>query len=227
MPTPFGRAGLSRGKARSLFEQHGFDYQLRTWRPLEEPPSKMRRVEKPIRLRVHYTCHECTRQFGLENTCMDCGHHRCRECLRNPPKKARQVSDNPRGSMQEDRASPVAGPSTAPPAPDMPPTSLELDDEYSNEDVPHDHDLFMYIQRRAALRTVWTSQSRPRQKHAHSASATAPNDEAPMARAVQRVYRKPRQRIRYTCEQCSTMFAGHDQCRRCGHQRCDDCVRQP
>ncbi|KAM3424289.1 hypothetical protein BST61_g11174 [Cercospora zeina] len=234
MPARFGRAGLSREKARSLFAQHGFDYQLRTWRALERPPSKIRRVDKPIRLRVHYTCHECTRQFGLESTCMECGHHRCRECLRNPPKKARQVPDSPRRSMQEDRASPVAGPSTAPHVaesarrqPDMLPASLELDDEYSNEDLPLDHDLSMYIRSRAALQTLWKPQSRPRQKHAYSASATSPDDEAPMVRAVQRVYRKPRQRVRYTCEQCSTMFVDRNQCSRCGHERCDDCVRQP
>ncbi|PPJ50756.1 hypothetical protein CBER1_07454 [Cercospora berteroae] len=234
MPARVGRSGLSREKARSLFAQNGFDYKLRTWRPLEEPPNKIRRVEKAIRLRVHYTCHECTRQFGLERTCIDCGHHRCRECLRNPPRKVRQVSDNAGRSTEDGRRSPVAGPSTAPPVaepsrpqPDTQTGPLGPDDEYSNDDLPQDLDLAMYTRPRAAIQTVWKPQARPKQKHALGASSTSPDDEAPVVRAVQRVYRKPRQRVRYTCEQCDTLFVDHDQCRRCGHERCDGCLRQP
>jgi hypothetical protein len=45
---------------------------------------------------------------------------------------------------------------------------------------------------------------------------------------VQRVYRKPRQRVRYTCHVCSTPFQSHGRtCGRCAHERCLECRDQP
>jgi hypothetical protein len=42
------------------------------------------------------------------------------------------------------------------------------------------------------------------------------------------VHKKPRQRIRRTCHECSTMFmAGSRKCESCGHERCTDCPRDP
>lgn len=44
---------------------------------------------------------------------------------------------------------------------------------------------------------------------------------------VTRVYRKPRQRVRWTCDRCETGFAGRNNCRTCGHVKCTDCTRYP
>jgi hypothetical protein len=45
---------------------------------------------------------------------------------------------------------------------------------------------------------------------------------------VQRVYRKPRQRVRYTCHECSTPFQSHGRtCGKCAHERCLECRDQP
>ncbi|CAD0108666.1 unnamed protein product [Aureobasidium uvarum] len=45
---------------------------------------------------------------------------------------------------------------------------------------------------------------------------------------VQRVYRKPRQRVRYTCHECSTPFRSHGrECDKCRHERCLDCRDKP
>ncbi|CAD0095239.1 unnamed protein product [Aureobasidium vineae] len=45
---------------------------------------------------------------------------------------------------------------------------------------------------------------------------------------VQRVYRKPRQRVRYTCHECSTPFRSHARmCDKCAHERCLDCRDTP
>lgn len=42
------------------------------------------------------------------------------------------------------------------------------------------------------------------------------------------VYKKPRQRVRRTCHECSTIFqAGSKTCESCGHKRCTDCPRDP
>lgn len=45
---------------------------------------------------------------------------------------------------------------------------------------------------------------------------------------VQRVYRKPRQRVRYTCHECSTLFQSHNRiCDKCAHVRCLQCRDRP
>ncbi|KAK3079580.1 hypothetical protein LTS18_004503, partial [Coniosporium uncinatum] len=45
---------------------------------------------------------------------------------------------------------------------------------------------------------------------------------------VQRVYKKPRQRVRWSCEQCQALFVeGEAVCARCGHAKCDTCTRKP
>ena len=45
---------------------------------------------------------------------------------------------------------------------------------------------------------------------------------------VQRIYRKPRQRVRYTCHECSTPFQSHGRtCDKCAHERCLECRERP
>ncbi|KAF2483177.1 hypothetical protein BDY17DRAFT_296956 [Neohortaea acidophila] len=46
---------------------------------------------------------------------------------------------------------------------------------------------------------------------------------------LERVYRRPRQRIRWTCDRCQTTTAASKtkRCAVCGHERCEDCVRSP
>ena len=44
---------------------------------------------------------------------------------------------------------------------------------------------------------------------------------------IQRVYRKPRQRVRWRCDQCEQPFIEKDTCLSCGHQRCCKCIRTP
>jgi hypothetical protein len=42
------------------------------------------------------------------------------------------------------------------------------------------------------------------------------------------VHKKPRQRVRRTCHECSTLFiSGNKTCEKCGHVRCTDCPRDP
>ncbi|KAH0290206.1 hypothetical protein M436DRAFT_74250 [Aureobasidium namibiae CBS 147.97] len=45
---------------------------------------------------------------------------------------------------------------------------------------------------------------------------------------VQRIYRKPRQRVRYTCHECTTPFQSHScTCDKCAHERCLECRDRP
>jgi hypothetical protein len=46
------------------------------------------RINKPFRVRVHYTCHECQNPFPpKESNCSACGHELCKDCPRNPPRR--------------------------------------------------------------------------------------------------------------------------------------------
>jgi hypothetical protein len=44
---------------------------------------------------------------------------------------------------------------------------------------------------------------------------------------VQRVYKKPQQKVRWTCEICQTAFTASHTCQTCEHQKCTSCIRDP
>ncbi|KAK5000344.1 hypothetical protein LTR66_000762 [Elasticomyces elasticus] len=45
---------------------------------------------------------------------------------------------------------------------------------------------------------------------------------------VRRVYRRPKQRLRWSCEQCRSPFVDSTWvCASCGHERCEQCLRDP
>ena len=46
------------------------------------------RVEKPIRMRIHRSCHNCNTTFGSNKVCAQCQHPMCGRCPRYPVKKA-------------------------------------------------------------------------------------------------------------------------------------------
>ncbi|EME40661.1 hypothetical protein DOTSEDRAFT_177777 [Dothistroma septosporum NZE10] len=314
LPIMSSRTGVGQDKARELFAKYSLQYEGKGKRAVREPPTKIRRVEKAVRLRVHWTCHECRTQFGIEKTCVECGHRRCTDCTRHPPKRVKQISDDARAhmetenrSVQEPRpASLQEEPEESPPAidrdlehyqqepsaapqvvlpeqgeasrpKDSPRTSaaavpghpslrpLELDDD--PEDNAHlsmtTIECSLYTRSRPGVQTilkpkvqllrrtchkceiVMSSPSQtdcsncghircglcPRYPPTHqkwpSQLRQLSHDEAPMVRTVRRVYRKPRQRVRYTCEHCYTLFVDTDRCTECGHERCRSCHREP
>jgi len=48
------------------------------------------------------------------------------------------------------------------------------------------------------------------------------------SRIRERVFKKPRIRVRYNCEVCSTLFdESTKRCGTCGHTRCNNCPRHP
>ncbi|KAM5454839.1 hypothetical protein MaudCBS49596_002136 [Microsporum audouinii] len=55
-----------------------------------------------------------------------------------------------------------------------------------------------------------------------------PGDAEPPFEPQERVWRKPRRRVRWTCHECSSMFTGGEKiCLQCQHERCSDCIRDP
>ncbi|KPI39140.1 uncharacterized protein AB675_4530 [Cyphellophora attinorum] len=75
-------------KARAIFKKYDFEFDEEEWNKVEPSRQVQReRVNKPIRMRVKYTCHNCKAQFGRTKTCTSCEHERCKDCTRYPPKK--------------------------------------------------------------------------------------------------------------------------------------------
>ncbi|KAK3051928.1 hypothetical protein LTR09_006882 [Extremus antarcticus] len=86
------RSCLSQEKAQALFDKYGVKYE-----PFDVPIAsreRSMRVERPIRVIIHWTCHDCNTQFGPSKTCVGCGHRRCTDCPRIPPKLAKEALDN-------------------------------------------------------------------------------------------------------------------------------------
>ena len=52
-----------------------------------KPDSEAFRVEKPVRMRIHRSCHKCNTTFGGSKICVKCEHPRCSKCPRFPLKK--------------------------------------------------------------------------------------------------------------------------------------------
>jgi hypothetical protein len=54
------------------------------------------RVEKQIKMRVHYYCHICNTSFGLSKECSKCKHQRCKQCTRVPRKRTEAEKEESR-----------------------------------------------------------------------------------------------------------------------------------
>jgi len=64
LPVVYGRVGVDHDRAKAMFTRHGFAYEPRR-RSSEEPAPKFRRVERPIRVRLHYRCHELWTTYNM------------------------------------------------------------------------------------------------------------------------------------------------------------------
>ncbi|EPE10663.1 hypothetical protein F503_05758 [Ophiostoma piceae UAMH 11346] len=78
------RMQLHEERARKLGERFGLEILPSEWHSIE---GDALRVNKPIRMRVHRTCHECKTDFGTAKQCPKCDHVRCTQCARYPPKR--------------------------------------------------------------------------------------------------------------------------------------------
>ena len=139
-----------------------------------KPDMEAFRIEKPIRVRIHRTCHKCQTTFGGNKICASCEHPRCSNCPRYPVKKLRTGQ----GKGKENEAPNVEG----------------------------------YIQ----PDTYWGL------RETYVLTLPSRTGGQPLVR------KKPMQRVRRTCHQCSTLFlGGAKKCSNCDHYRCTDCPRDP
>ena len=76
---------LHEERARKLGERFGLEIKPSEWHSTE---GDALRVNKPIRMRVHRTCHVCNTDFsGIAKECTNCKHVRCKKCVRYPSKR--------------------------------------------------------------------------------------------------------------------------------------------
>jgi len=85
-PTRLLRSQMQIERARKLVER--FDLNLSTDDFISVSLDREAfRVEKPIRMRIHRTCHKCNTMFGGNKKCVTCQNKRCSKCPRYPPLK--------------------------------------------------------------------------------------------------------------------------------------------
>ncbi|KAI9167147.1 hypothetical protein HJFPF1_03272 [Paramyrothecium foliicola] len=84
------RAQLLEERAKKLSERFGLEITATEWHAASTVDDTVLRMDKPIRMRVRRTCHECNSNFTSSNECANCKHTRCAQCTRYPPKRTEQ-----------------------------------------------------------------------------------------------------------------------------------------
>lgn len=82
----FPRSDPRDERSIALFDRYGIQLQPGDWAPANRPAT-MERVDKEIRMRVHYHCHKCEVALGPSKICISCGHKQCKKCVRFPVRK--------------------------------------------------------------------------------------------------------------------------------------------
>jgi hypothetical protein len=233
----------SQERSRRLFAKYGFGVEAQEWMPSvagSTVPPRVLRVEKPIRMRVRYTCHLCETSFGVEKNCKMCNHRRCDECPRNPPKRNKQKDDGNKENIAKADSDPdnenvwgsrkrgnqeslrtvqqrTGGTSTAvSEGPEPVVQQLQYYCHHCSGEIDH------MAQLCSSCGHLRCSQC-PRALINWSLTQAA---REPLK--TERVYREPRQRIRWICDHCqNTFMEGSRVCAECLHKRCSECLRIP
>ena len=280
LPMITTRTAITNERAHKLFEKYGLKYEPRSTSTEVGSLDEIRRVEKPIRIRIHWTCHDCNASFGCTKTCTSCGHWRCRQCPRSPAKRVREMLETTRQQQEQEEQS-LAAPSEQEGIEGVPtvtgtpndssnvivsdhpqPARLEVDDIQVEEESDLSENQYVVQQGpRSGIQLVLRPKTQIARRTCHECQThftpanrtecqncghircnlckrhpvkresteddSQAKEEPQMVRTVQRVYKKPRQRVRWTCDQCQATFVTRERCRSCGHERCRACARDP
>ncbi|KAI9667613.1 MAG: hypothetical protein M1821_000429 [Bathelium mastoideum] len=192
------------------------------------------RIHRPIRMRVHRTCHRCKTTFGPDKTCVNCHHRKCTKCPRYPVKKPKkQVVDS--GSGPAGKRSSPEPPSTA--------GALRTRKEDTNihKSVqpavsrfchkcdtmfdPPNQSTCQGCGHNRCTRCLQQPKKAKRWPDAYARDASGEEENQPPQ--PDRVYRKPKARVKWFCEKCGDGFLAKSKICKCGHERCDTCKRMP
>jgi hypothetical protein len=226
---------MQQERARALFAKYGLTLESHEWIAAPAPVPAVERVEKSIRMRVHRSCHHCGTIYGSEKSCLQCEHKRCKKCPRYPKKKT------PAGKEKEEKAN------------DEKPKRRRVltTTTKSGNELAHQHPKQRIRRTCHKCETLFVPPSSticdqcrhirctkcPREPsklqkwpagYPGDLDADSDSEVEKQLEKFRRTWRKPRQRVRWECEQCHSSFIhGKPQCPGCGHERCDKCTRSP
>ncbi|KAI7282160.1 hypothetical protein KC345_g3664 [Hortaea werneckii] len=197
LPISPQRGGPKDERARLLLQKYGLTYDRHVRAGCaEEPPGKIRRVEKPVDELASQSAAVAAATPAEDVTYAE---------------DATQISAVPAGQSSR------------------PLEAREPSETYAHDNITSYPGLAMYARPRSGERLALQPgvNPRPRRDQHSQEGGLILGNEPQMVKTVQRVYKKPRQRVRYTCDRCQTIFVDAERCRSCGHDRCSDCNRDP
>jgi hypothetical protein len=187
-------------------------------------------------MRVHRTCHHCGTTYGADKICSKCEHKRCKKCPRYPKKRA----PGDKGKEKE-KERPIA-----PKKKKLLTITTRSGGELAYQ--PAKQRVRRTCHKCEAMFVPPTATTCEQCRHVRCVKCPRdppklskwpngypgdvdPDSEEELERALEqarRIWRKPRTRVRWECEECHSLFIeGSPQCPGCGHVRCDSCVRKP
>ncbi|KAG2420163.1 hypothetical protein HFD88_004963 [Aspergillus terreus] len=226
-------SAIQEERARALFAKYGMTLEPGEWKSSSDMTVK--RVTKPIRMRVRRTCHRCQTTFGPNKVCVNCQHARCKKCPRHPPAKTQDHTETALHTLVAKGKTPAV------------PTKIR-EPPLTIPSRTGGQDLIRKPIRQRVRRTCHRCQTTfaagatecaschhirckicPRDPpKLHKYPDGYPGDADPPKELPARTFKKPRQRVRYYCHKCSTMYmAGVKICGTCGQERGPETIRDP
>ncbi|KAJ5746168.1 hypothetical protein N7520_011350 [Penicillium odoratum] len=233
-------------KARTLFNKYGLTLEPGEWKSPTD--LELTRVTKPIRMRVHRTCHRCETSFGPDKVCINCQHPRCKKCPRSPPAREKEPNEYP--SLPKTKISELLarhGGNGIPYTPHLrvtgnPAAPLAMPSRSGGQDLV----LKAVRQRVHRICHACETEFAPGSKECASCSHIRckkcprqpakldkypdgyPGDAEPVQIRPNRTFKPPRRRVRYICHVCTTMYNdGANSCGKCGQAKCEETIRIP
>ncbi|EEP75809.1 conserved hypothetical protein [Uncinocarpus reesii 1704] len=230
-------SAMQEEKARALFAKYGLTLEPGEWVTPRSAKEGAERVEKPIRMRVRRNCHRCLTTFGADKICVGCSHIRCKKCFRYPPAKSKEECEARDKAREAEKTEQARQAETR-----QKKFTLTIPSRTGGQDLVR-KPILQRVRRTCHMcSTLFIGGATECQKCNHIRCKKCPRDPAkphkypdgypgdaePPYEPPERVWRKPRRRIRWTCHSCSTMFpCGVKICPKCEHERCTDCTRDP
>jgi hypothetical protein len=238
-PTPtttreMDRNAMQQERARALFAKYGLTLESHEWIAAPAPRPTVQRVEKPIRMRVHRSCHHCGTLYGSDKVCLHCEHKRCTKCPRYPKKKTPEEKQAEKDGTEQPKRKRMltirtrAGEELVyqPPKQRIRRTCHRCETLFvpgtSTVCEKCEHVRCTKCPREPAKLTKWPT------GYPGDAEPDSETEVEKQLDKFRRTWRKPRTRVRWQCEKCNSLFLNHSpQCPGCGHERCDKCSRSP
>lgn len=247
----YPRSAAQQERARALFAKYGLTLEAHEWITTGTTNENVQRVEKPIRMRVHRQCHRCQTTFGADRVCQKCEHTRCKKCPRYPAKKEKAKG---KGKEGESAATPAAAAAKIGTKPAKKQEYLTIKSRTGGPDlerrppkqrvrrschkcqnlfIPATATVCTHCQHARCTKCPRDPAKKKKWPDGYPGDAAASDTETdaeglPAHQRPERIWRKPRMRIRWSCEQCNSLFMEKTKtCANCGHERCQSCVRIP